>query len=909
MLNNTERQIYNDKIGEIILAYDEEVIMKKLNKLISACCVPALVLPIAAVPPASAQETPAVVINEICAKNTSFAAGDGNFYDWIELYNPSEQTVSLSGYGLSDKEGKPYKYTFPDNTSIGAGERLIVFCDSLIPEIPGQYTAAFGLSTSGETLTLTAPDGTTSDTVTFGIMETNVTYGRVPDGSEDFAVMRMTPGAPNEKNDVISVDVPEPVFSQTGGFYDSSFDLTITVPQGTTVYYTLDGSTPTTDSDAYTSPISVSDPTSSPNKLSAITNIAASSWGGSGATAPSEPVDKAFIVNAVAVDQEGNVSDTVTAAYFIGYGGRASYYNDMRVISIVTDSENLFDYEKGIYVLGKVHDDWRNGPEYNPAENEWAMPANYTQKGAAWEREASMQIYEKGQLSHSQNVGLRIHGGATRSAPQKSFNVYARSEYGASKFEFDLFSGTLRSEATGKKIKEFDSFMLRNGGNDGQYTRFRDKLNQLLVSDRNILTQAMEPAVVFINGEYWGHYEITEKLDEDFVDAHYQVGKKNVCIVKNSQLDAGDAETFAEWKQLDKWIESTDFSNNSNYEQLCEKVDMQSFADYISAEIYYNNSDWGNNNTAMWKSTRIDPENPWSDGKWRFILFDTEYSVNLYDQTPPTTNSFSQLTQKDCFITNLLVGAMKNESFRQQFCTTFMDMANENFSAERIYRLISEISAEYHDVSIDTHDRFWPSANTGNNPWGGWGGWGGQQTAEQNYNDQVNQVKSFYQSRFQSITGSLRNFGSLSGNLASVTVKNDPAMGDVTLNTISPNFTNGSWSGKYYTDYPVQLTAEPKSGYRFSHWDISDGTEERSASASISFTRDITITAVYEKSVSLIGDVNVDGKVDVADLVLLHNYLMGKTPLTAEQSANAELCIDGTVNTFDLVKLRKLLIE
>lgn len=885
--------------------------MKKINRLISMCCISVLTFPVMTVPSASAQETPSVVINEICAKNTSFAAADGNFYDWIELYNPSPQTVSLAGYGLSDKESKPYKYTFPDNASIGGGQRLIVFCDTLIPEIPGQYTAAFGLSTNGETLTFTSPDGTTSDTVTFGTMETNVTYGRVPDGSEDFAFMTMTPGAPNEKKNVVSVDVPEPTLSREGGFYESPFDLTITVPHGTKVYYTLDGTTPTTASDAYTSPISVTDLTPNPNVLSAITDIAPSSWN-SGVTAPSEPVDKAFIINAIAVDDQGNISDTVTATYFIGYGSRASYYKNMKVISIVTDSDNLFDYEKGIYVLGKTYDDWKNSPDYNPAAREWEIPGNYTQKGAVWERQASMQVYENGQLAHTQNVGLRIHGGATRSASQKSFNVYARSEYGASKFDFDLFSGNLRSEADGKKIKKFDSFMLRNGGNDGQYTRFRDKLNQLLVSDRNILTQAMEPAVVFINGEYWGHYEITEKLDEDFVDAHYQVGKKNVCIVKNEQLDAGDKETFTEWEQLNQWIKSTDFSNDSNYEQLCEKIDMQSFADYVSAEIYFNNWDWGDNNTAMWKSTLTDSANPWADGKWRFILFDTEYSLNIYNQTPPTTDSFSQLTQKDCFISDLLVGAIKNEGFRQQLCTTFMDMANDNFSTERINQLISEISSEYHDVSIDTHDRFWPPANTGNNPWGGnWGigGWGGQQTAEQNYNEQVNQVKSFYQSRFQSITGSLRNFENLRGNLAGVTIKNDPTMGDVTLNTISPDFTNGSWSGKYYTDYPIQLTAAPKAGYRFSHWTVSDGVEETSPSASISFNRDITVTAVYEKSESLMGDVNLDGNVGTADLVLLQGYILRRNDLTSEQAANADLLGDGVIDAFDLVQLRKLLLE
>lgn len=869
----------------------------------------------AAAPLTSSAESAKIVINEICAKNTSFAAADGNFYDWIELYNPTGSAVNISGYGLSDNDTNPYKFTFPDNTVINGGERLIVFCDSKLAGLTGQLVAPMGLSTNGETVVLTGKDGTAVDTVTFGVMEADVTYGRVPDGSDEFAFMNMTPNAPNEKKDVITVDVPEPVLSQQSGFYDSSFSLSISVPQGTKVYYTLDGSTPTTESAVYSSSISVSDITSSSNVLSAITNIAPSSWN-SGVTAPTEPVDKAFIVNAIAVDNDGNVSDTVTGAYFIDYNSRASYYKDMKIISIVTDMENLFDEEKGIYVLGNVYEDWKNSPEYNPMTNEWEIPANYTQKGAVWEREASMQVFENGQLAHSQNVGLRIHGGATRSSPQKSFNVYARSQYGASKFEFDLFSGSVISEVNEKVIDKFDNFILRNGGNDCQYTRFRDKLNQTLVADRDMLTQGMEPCIVFINGEYWGHYEITEKLDEDFIDAHYDVGKSNVCIVKNQQLDEGSEETFAEWEELYQWIKSTDLTNSENYKQLCEKIDIQSFIDYTSAEIYFNNKDWGSNNMAMWKSTKPKSGNEYSDGKWRFILFDTEYSMNLYNQTPPNTNSFTQLTQQDCFISQLLSSAMKNEDFRRQFCTTFMDMANENFSNQRVTQLIDDLSAQYHDISVDTHNRFWPPANN-NSGWGGGfpGGWGGDwgigggNTAEQNYTSEVSSVRSFYQSRFSNITGNLRSFGSLKGNLANITVKNDALMGSVKINTITPDFSNGSWSGKYYTDYPVVLSAEPEHGYRLAYWEISTGDKISGATVEIELSADMTVTAVYEKSDLLMGDVDLDGRIDGDDLVLLSQYILGAQTLTAEQGARAELNSDGRIDVFDIVALRQLVLK
>lgn len=867
--------------------------MKLIKKTAAVCCSALIASVIPPVPNASADSAPAIVINEICAKNNVYAAPDGSYYDWIELYNSSDASVDLSGYGLSDKADKPYRFVFPDNTIIAGGERLMVFCDSKLAASAGQYSAAFGLSTNGETIVLTDAAGNTIDSVTFGAIADNQSYGRVTDGSADFAYMEMSPNSANEASCIINADVQEPIFSKESGFYNDAFSLEISAPEGSMIYYTLDGSEPTVDSNIYSSPINVSDISYSANNLSARTDIAPTT-ATSSVSLQNTPVDKAFVIRAAVMDKNGNFSDTVTGTYFIGYNNKAAYYRDLKVISLVTDSNNLYDYETGIYVLGKVYDDWRNGPDYSYQAADWQMPGNYTQKGSEWEREASMQIFENGSLAVDQNVGIRIHGGATRSMTQKSFNIYARSKYGASKLDFDLFSGAVISESTGEPITEFDSFMIRNGGNDAQYTRFRDKLNQSLVADRNMLTQGMKPCIVFINGEYWGQYEITEKIDEDFISAHYGVKKKDVCVVKNQSLDTGDDAAFEEWEMLRNWITSTDFSNESSYNELCEKIDMQSFMDYVSAEIYIDNVDWGSNNTAMWKTVNTDPSNPYADGKWRFIMFDTEYSTNLYDQAKSSDNTFSQLMKSDSFLGDLFNSAMKNDTFRQQFCQTFMDMANENFDSDKISRLIDQLSSAYHDTTIDTFNRFWAN-------------WPGGFWAERQYSQEVSAVKNFYNSRFSSITNSLKGFFGLNGYLANVTVKNDDAMGSVTVNTLTPDFTDGSWSGKYYTDHPVSLSAEPKEGFEFVGWETSDGKNIDASKADISFNSDITITAVYKKSERLSGDVNLDGKVDIADAVMLQNWLLGNGDLTCWQ--NGDLCEDKKIDAFDLCLLKRIIIE
>ena len=530
-------------------------------------------------------------------------------------------------------------------------------------------------------------------------------------------------------------------FSAKGGFYESGFSLSISADEDYQIFYTLDGSVPTANSIRYTEPIQITDRSAEENVLSAHTDIAqpvelAKDFN------PRETVDKATVVRAITIDKDGNKSPIVSNTYFIGYDQRAEYYKNFKIVSILTDEANLFDYDNGIYVLGKTYDDWKKN-DYDPSVPDWVIPANYTQKGREWERGAAVQFFENGELAATQEVGIRIHGGATRSYSQKSFNVYARNSYGTPKLEYDLFSGNVRSKSGGEPVTVFDSFILRNGGNDAMYTRFSDKLVQSLVSDRQFLTQGMEPCIVFIDGEYWGHYEITEKMDDDFISSHYGVPAQDVCIIKKEALDDGSEETFAEWEELGRWIKSTDFSSNWAYDELCSRVDMQGFMDYVSTEIYINNSDWGSKNMAMWKAETIDENNPYADGKWRFILYDTEYSAGIYGEALPSEDSFKKLMKSECFLADLFNGAMENESFRQQFSDTFMEIADKNFGSNKVKAEIDRLSEEYHDITIDTYNRFWSGLT---------GGYG----AESNYNDAVDSLRSFYNKRHDYIVEHLK---------------------------------------------------------------------------------------------------------------------------------------------------------
>lgn len=968
--------------------------MKNASKKAALFSCLAMIAQTAAVFPAqsvSAAGNGPVYINEVCAKNTTFKAADGNCYDFIELYNSSSSSVDLSGYGISDNSENPYKFTFPQGSSINAGGHLLVFCDSGELQLQGQYTASFGISTDGENIVLSDRNGNAVDSVTFGSIAADQSYGRVTDGSAEYAFMNMTPGSANRSDSVIEKNVPAPVFSVPSGYCSGSFDVMISAENGAKIYYTLDSSDPTAASQLYTSPIRVSadqlpqgnpnnnvpgqqtpgqvqpgagdwgngnwgnfggfvgageeDPNAGNNNQwggnfggnwGAVNpgdqgNAGNNQWGGNfggdwgaqgGAVNPGDQGDAgnnqwggiggnwgdigggnwggdfgggnwggfpgmyptyyaglpdakkdAFVIRAVAVDSEGNRSAVSTAVYFMGIQNTASYYQNMKVISIVTDSENLNNAQTGIYT-------------------------NSNNSGREWERPATMSIFSGGKEELVQDVGIRIHGGYTRQFAQKSFNVYARDEYGKSKVEYDLFSGTLRSEATGKKIKKFDSFIIRNTGNDSEAARFRDKLNQKLVEGRNFLQQAMEPCIVFINGEYFGQYELTEKISKDYINDHTEVPKKNICIIKNQELEEGTQENFQEYTELGNWIRQTDFSSASNYAQLCSKVDMDSFIDYMSCQIFFGNNDWGKNNVALWKSVVTDDSNPYSDGRWRFLMFDTEYSVNLYGQIPASTNTFSKVMRDGSFIGNLLTAAMKNTEFKKKFATAFMDIANYNFESSKITSLIKEYSELYRQPAVDTLTKFYSKD-------------------ESAFTSAVSAITEFYNGRYASITSALKSTCGLTGTLASVTVRNDAGKGTVKVNTLTPDMKSGSYTGKYYTDYPVTLSAEPAEGHVFSGWQLSDGTVVKSNNTEITVSGDMTVTALYDNGdvggntqpsqpQTLKGDLTSDGNVNASDLVVMMNYLLGKGNVNTSQ---ADLNGDGRVNIADLILLKNIIIS
>ncbi len=886
--------------------------MKKLSfrrTTAGILCLSTLLASAGLVPASASAASSPVTINEVCPKNTTKPASDGNFYDWVEFYNSSSSPVDISGYGLTDKETKPFRFTFPAGSVIPAKGTLLVYCDG-DAALTNTAIAPFGMSTSGETLTLSDASGNAVDTITFGALASDTSFGRYPDGADDLYTLPCTPGAANAAPEGSNA-VKLPEFSKDSGFYDSGFSLTINAPAGTTVYYTTDGSDPTAESEKYTSPISITDMSNTENKLSARTDISASN-----VTAPRKTVDKAAIIRAVAVDSSGRVSEPVTKTYFVGKTA-SGYYKNMKVFSLVTDPDNLFDYEKGIYVKGKKYDEATNntnpgqqpgGPGQQPGGpggwqipgwgdwgggfnfmEPWKTPANYTQKGREWERIANVEMFDNGTSVVQQNVGIRIKGAASRNAAQKSFTLYARQDYGKPELEYDFFDGTAVKAKNGKAIKKFENIVIRNGGNDCGYYYFRDSVNQQLVADRAFATQGMSECMLFIDGEFWGIYQITEKVSDDYINSHYGIKKSDVAIIKNDEIEEGTDQDLQDWNNLIQGV-----ANGSiTYQQFAQKVDIQSFMDYFSAEIYWANSDWPQNNVAVWRSNAIDDTNPYSDGKWRMFLFDTESGQGLYGSQNNSANAdcFRRIAQNDDTLSMAFTKLLKNADFASDFARTYMDIANYNFDTKKTTAAIDKYKQLYSQQILDTYERY-PSNSNG----------------EQKLNSEYNTVVNFYKSRYSTAESTMRNACGIRSNTNTVTVENDSSAGTVKFNTL--NLKEDKWSGKYHSDYTIDVTALPNEGASFDHWEITGAelTSGSKTSASVSFkaTGDVTIKAVYSGAGSLIaGDFNNDGNVSVADLTLLNQFLLGKKVTIV----NADIINDGVIDTFDLVELRKIVTK
>ena len=555
--------------------------------------------------------------------------------DWVELHNSTGSAVSLAGYGLSNNPKNPAKWVFPD-ISIEPGEYLLLYATGSADKAQKKNLKLnFCISSTGEALFFFDPNGKLIDKLSAGRMRSGQSYGR--DGSDNrFYYAEPTPGAQNGKGYEGITQLP--AFSVTPGIYDNAVTVAITAGEGETIRYTTDCTTPNASSEVYSGELSIS---------------------------------KNSVIRAAAF-RDGYLSgDVATATYLFRSDG---VNHALPVVTLVTDPDNLWNSKTGIYATGDQFDP--DAASYadtlQSATYYQAKFATEEQVDTIWEKPAAFSLFDdNGKQVFTQNVGIRISGSFGRGRAQKGFNVIARKEYGKGSMEYPFFEN--------RPYTEYKAVVLRAGAQDQNRSKIRDELASGLLegTDINILYQAYRPTVLYLNGEYWGVYFMKEKRNRFFVAQHENT-ENNVDLAIGKGFKQRSYGDNSDWVSLYEYATSHDLSSAEAYAYVSERMDVDSFRDYMIAEIYNGNTD-----TYNFQYYRL------KGGKWKFIFYDFCWGF----QSPGHETLAFRMgkTPSDVCSAKLFAAMLQNKGWRDSFCRRFGELLNTAFAPERVSALIEEL--------------------------------------------------------------------------------------------------------------------------------------------------------------------------------------------------------------------------
>jgi hypothetical protein len=575
-----------------------------------------------------------VVINELMASNlSSFADPQGQYDDWVELYNAGDSPVDVGGFYLTDDASEPRKWQIPAGnptlTTIPAKGHLIVWVDGDTGD--SGLHAAFSLKADGDEVALFHFDGVTRlDRVAFGPQPQNLSYGRYPDGGDELKLMVVP--TPGEANVGITAGVVADVqFSHPRGFYDNGFSLELTTAtEGAVIYYTLDGRDPLAQAERGTSGTKYTGPIPITRTTCVRAGATKTAW------ISSQTVTHSYIFPGQVIRQSSQPQGFPTS-----WGGRgADYAMDSRVV----DDPEYRD---------EIRDDLKSTPSISIAIanadffESTGIYANPTMSGIQSERPASIEWIDPNTgAGFCINAGIRIHGGPySRSGnPKNAFRLNFRAEYGKSKLEFPLFPDS--------DVQSFDTLALRSiwnyswtgdsgmgGARNADY--LRDAFGRDTVRDMGRLAPHGRTVQVYINGLYWGMYIMTERPTEDFAAAYlggaedgYDVLEAPSDYGNSTVMDivAGGEQARAAWNTLFT-MANGNLASPQAYGAIRAYIDVPVMIDYMLM-IYYTGSRDAptllNSNTPrnFYAIRQRDPASP-------FILvpWDTEWALEY-----PTDN-------------------------------------------------------------------------------------------------------------------------------------------------------------------------------------------------------------------------------------------------------------------------------
>lgn len=574
-----------------------------------------------------ALNTTGVFVSEVMSSsNLVKAFPEAAAADFIEIYNSSAQSWDLSGWGLSDNINWPGKWTFPQGTSISPGEYKVILCDKFMGSNTNvaRLHASFGLKRAGgEMITLSDATGRVLDRLYLPESPTDVSYGRTLGSNGFFYYDVPTPGAANGSG--FYGFSPKPAFSLPSGLYTGSILVQITCADpSATIRYTVDGSIPTLDNSF------VYDP-NTPGLEIAATN---------------------GVLRARAFQYGLQPSETVTASYIM------NTYHSLDVVSLICEPSELWNTVNG---LMSDAPDLAKTPSGQVDKSKLPFRTPLYRTYGKDDRQGYVEIFsqETKRAYISQGIKMDLMGDYSLDMPQKSFKIRAQAALGKKYFDYPLFEH--------RDYTYYKSFTLRNSGNDNVWTRVADGVQTRLIDkylDSPLLTLDWKPVVVYLNGEYWGHYNMRERKDRFSIAQHEGLNLEtdreiyeNMTILRAgwSTVQGSNSEYRA---MLRKFAELKPNASESDLQYIYDHIDVDSYIDWFAIKMFFGDSDPGN---IMFYQL--------PGGKWKCLMFDLDYGLfNSKFDSPKSYMKTKGMGQQN--INNVIFRKMlESNAIRDRFLT------------------------------------------------------------------------------------------------------------------------------------------------------------------------------------------------------------------------------------------------
>ena len=584
-----------------------------------------------------------IIINEVQTANIDMYVDPSfNYGGWIELYNATDNAVSLNNLYISDDEMNLTKFCLGRSRGVipAKGYHVLWFDHYNFHYAPSQID--FKLDNDGGTIYLSDTDGQLITKFEYPVAISRTSYARTRDNGSEWSYTAFpTPGASNTTSTFTEERLEAPVVNKDACLFTTPFTFNVEIPRGATLRYTTDGTTPT-----------LTNGSTSTNGRFSVSYTTTYRFG---------------------LFQEGKLpSQIVTRSYIY----KDQDYN-LPIISVVTDPINLYDDMLGVYVKGT---NGRTG-------NGQSTPCNWNMD---WDRPVNFEyITPDGGMVINQEVDFAMCGGWSRAWEPHSFKLKAGKVYeGLNSMDYPFFAD--------KPYLKHKTLQIRNGGNDTD-CRIKDVALQEIIhrSGLDVEGQASQPVHHFINGEYKGMLNMREPNNKHYAYANWGIDTDEMDQFEMSpdsgyvQME-GTREAFLEWYTLSEYA-----ADKHIYEEIRNLVDIDEYINYMAVEFYLGGTDWPQNNI---KGFRPRIEN----GRFRFVLFDLDGTLAttspFYTFEGKQNYTFDyiydmggRLTEEIELVT-IFLNMLQNDSFRKQFIDTYCLVAGSVFEPERCNAIIDEMA-------------------------------------------------------------------------------------------------------------------------------------------------------------------------------------------------------------------------